>query len=47
MRLSRSLIVNVWNGGVKYQLTRRKLATAVAIAGQSPPIAATAMTTSR
>ena len=36
---SASLIVSVWSGGMKYQLTSRKPPTAAASAGQSPPTA--------
>ena len=46
-RFSPSAIVNVWNGGVKYQLTRRNPATAAASAGQTPPTAEIATTRRR
>ena len=44
---SPSLIVNVYSGGVKYQLTSRKPLTAAASAGQRPPTAETPTTRSR
>src|SRR5262249_17989854 len=39
--------VQWWNGGVKYQFASRNAATAVAIPGAVPPIAATATTSER
>ena len=42
-----SPMVHVCNGGVKYQLTSRKPPTAATSAGQRPPSAETATTSSR
>ncbi len=41
------LMVNVWNGGAKNQLSARNAATAVSMAGTVPPMVATPSTNSR
>ena len=46
-RFSGSAIVQVWIGGVKYQLRRSEAATALAMAGQIPPTAPIASTSVR